>query len=43
VFVGHPARHEFTKPLHPCLVNVDRRAWGDSGASLFDWSPPARM
>lgn len=43
VFVGHPARHAFTQPLHPGLVHVDRRAWGDSGASLFDWSPPARM
>ncbi|HEY6728739.1 MAG TPA: 16S rRNA (guanine(966)-N(2))-methyltransferase RsmD [Polyangiaceae bacterium] len=43
VFVGHPARHEFTEPLHPELVSVDRRAWGDSGASLFDWNPPARM
>lgn len=43
VFVGHPARHTFTKPLHSRLVSVDRRAWGDSGASLFDWSTPARM
>ena len=43
VFVGHPARYAFTEPLHPHLVNVDRRAWGDSGGSLFEWRPPARM
>ena len=43
VFVGHPARYAFTEPLHPYLVNVDRRAWGDSGGSLFEWRPPARM
>lgn len=39
VFVGHPARHEL-EGLHPHLEPVDQRAWGDSGASLFRWSPP---
>ena len=43
LFVGHPARHAFTQPLHPDLEQVDQRAWGDSGASLFEWRPPARM
>ena len=43
VFIGHPARHAFTKPVHPDLEDVDRRAWGDSGATLFEWRRPARM
>ena len=43
VFVGHPARYAFTEPLHPHLEHVDQRAWGDSGGSLFEWRPPARM
>ena len=41
VFVGHPSKFEFTEPFGgPALERVDRRAWGDSGASLFVRLPP---
>ncbi len=41
VFVGHPSKFELAEPFGgPELERVDRRAWGDSGATLFVRSSP---
>ncbi len=39
IFVGHPRDFDLPTPPRGGLERVDRRAWGDSGASLFVWSP----
>lgn len=39
IYVGHPSNEVFEPPARSGLALVDRRAWGDSGASLFRWSP----
>jgi len=40
VYVGHPSRYVFEPPARSDLACIDRRAWGDSGASLFQRPPP---